>query len=424
MKRIILALLVFFSLVTYGQVDFDEFFYNKTLRLDYYHSGDHTSDSYSFDKLLEEPFWGGSHINLLDTFGYGNYFYKVFDVETNKEIYSRGYSTLFREWQTTAESKITRKTFSETVVMPFPKKDVRVEFFGRDKKGVFVKRFEYIVDVSSYFIKKEQRLKYPKFDVLVNGTPDKKVDIVIIPEGYTESEMGLFVNDCEAFKENLFKFSPYSENKERFNIYGVLAPSRESGTDIPAKGIYKNTILNTQFYTFDSERYCMTSDNESVRDVASNAPYDQIYILINSKKYGGGAIYNHYNASVNSNRQAAKIFIHELGHGFAALGDEYYNSSVSYSDFYDVTVEPWEPNITTMVDFNSKWKHLIKKGVPIPTPATKKYENTIGVFEGGGYVAKGVYRPAQDCLMNTFNGDHFCDACKEAIQEMIDFYSE
>ncbi|MEA3504561.1 MAG: M64 family metallopeptidase [Bacteroidota bacterium] len=424
MKRVVLIVLMSVSLLTYGQVDFDEFFENKTLRLDYYHTGDNNSDSYSFDKLLEEPYWGGSHVNLLDTFQYGNYYYRVFDVKTNREIYSRGYSTLFREWQTTAEAKEIRKTFSETVVMPYPKNDVRVEFLGRDEKGVFKKKYEYVVEIDSYFIKKEQRLKYPKFDVLVNGKPEKKVDIVIIPEGYTKDEMGLFIKNCEEFKENLFKFSPYKENRDKFNIYGVLAPSQESGNDIPADGIWKNTILNSKFYTFDSERYCMTSDNESVRDVAGNAPYDQIYILINTDKYGGGAIYNHYNSSVNSNSQAAKIFIHELGHGFAALGDEYYNSSVSYSDFYDLKVEPWEPNITTLVDFDSKWKHLIKKGVPIPTPDTKEYVNTLGVFEGGGYVAKGVYRPAHDCLMNSFRGDRFCDACNEAIQEMINFYCE
>jgi len=158
--------------------------------------------------------------------------------------------------------------------------------------------------------------------------------------------------------------------------------------------------------------------------MAANAPYDQIYILVNSKKYGGGAIYNYYSVSVNSNSKAAKIFVHEFGHGFAGLGDEYYNSEVAYSDFYPTDVEPWEPNLTTLVDFDRKWKHLLKKKTPVPTPATKKYIKNLGVFEGGGYAAKGVYRPAYDCLMKTFDGDKFCGACSEAIQKMIDFYSE
>jgi hypothetical protein len=166
----------------------------------------------------------------------------------------------------------------------------------------------------------------------------------------------------------------------------------------------------------------MTSDFKSVRDVAANAPYDQIYILVNSPKYGGGAIFNHYSLSVNSNKMAGKIFIHELGHGFAGLADEYYNSAVAYNDFYPLDVEPWEPNITTLIDFEKKWKNLIPENTPIPTPENEKYKTLTGVFEGGGYAAKGIYRPRYDCLMNTFKDDAFCDPCKQAIQKMIDFY--
>jgi len=236
--------------------------------------------------------------------------------------------------------------------------------------------------------------------------------------------LGLFINDCQKFAKLLFSFSPYTENKDKFNIRAVLAASEESGNDIPGDSIWKKTLMNTGFYTFDSERYCMTMDNKSVRDLAANAPYDQIYILVNNKKYGGGAIYNYYSVSVNSNILASKIFVHEFGHGFAGLGDEYYNSPTSYNDFYPLDVEPWEPNLTTLIDFNSKWKHLLKKKTPIPTPPKKKYLDKPGVFEGGGYVAKGVYRPAYDCLMNSFKGDKFCEACTESIQNMIDFYAK
>ena len=250
------------------------------------------------------------------------------------------------------------------------------------------------------------------------------MDIVILPEGYSKEEMGIFVEDCKKFANDFFAFSPYSENTDRFNIRAVLAPSNESGVDIPADTIWKSTILNSGYYTFDSERYLMTFDNKSVRDLAANAPYDQIYILVNSKKYGGGAIYNYYNVSVNSNSKSDKILIHEFGHGFAGLADEYYNSSTSYGEFYNLKIEPWEPNITTLVDFESKWKYLVKKRIPVPTPETEKFIKRIGVFEGGGYEPKGMYRPMQDCMMKTFDGNIFCPVCEEAIQKMIDFYSE
>jgi hypothetical protein len=204
----------------------------------------------------------------------------------------------------------------------------------------------------------------------------------------------------------------------------VLAPSAESGTDIPGENIWKNTILNSSFYTFDSERYLMTNDNKSVRNLAANAPYDQIYILVNSSKYGGGAIYNFYSTSVNSNKSSAKIFVHEFGHGFAALADEYDDGSTSFNDMYPLSLEPWEPNITTLVKFETKWKGMLPANTPIPTPLAGASPLQLGVYEGAGYVAKGVYRPTPDCLMRTFKGDKFCPVCSAAIQRMIDFYTK
>ncbi len=183
-------------------------------------------------------------------------------------------------------------------------------------------------------------------------------------------------------------------------------------------------MLNSTFYTFDLERYLMTSDNKALRHVASNVPYDQIFIIVNSGKYGGGAIYNHYSVCVNNNIHEEYVFTHEFGHGFAFLADEYYTSDVAYNDFYDLTVEPLEPNITTLVDFDLKWKNMVEDEIPVPTPSTKEFKDKVGAFEGGGYVAKGVYRPKQDCSMKSISVDNFCPVCKQAIQDMIDFYIE
>ncbi len=423
MKKIFLFF-AFTFLFASGHAQFDNYFKNKALRLDYDHTGTDTSEIYSFNEMIMEPFWAGPKTNLVDTFDYGKYYFKVYSVKNDSLIYSHGYSTLFGEWQTTDEAKTTRRTFSESVIFPFPKENVRVEFYSRSWEGKWVKKFEYLVSPFDKYIKRDRRLVYPSFDVWVSGKPENKVDIVLLPEGYTENEMGKFIDDCRRFSDAFFSFSPYAENKDKFNIRGVLAPSSESGADDPGRISWKNTILDASYYTFGTERYLMTRDYKSVCDLAANVPYDQIYILVNSKKYGGGSIYNYYNVSVTGSAFAPKIMIHEFGHGFAGLGDEYYTSETGYNDFYNLKVEPWEPNLTTLVAFDRKWKDMMKKSTPIPTPDTKKYYHTVGVFEGAGYVAKGVYRPYHDCLMNSFDGNKFCPVCTRAIQRMVDFYSE
>lgn len=423
MKKIILLIVALnLSILSFGQ--FDTYFTKGTLRMDYTHAGNALQESYYLDVWIAEPFWGGSETKLIDTFKYGKYFFEVYDLSTGTLIYSRGYSCLFNEWQTTLEAKEVSKSFEESIIFPMPKNPVVVKLYSRNHQGELKKQIEYQIDPKNYFIQRGLRKEYPVYQTLVQGDPSEKVDIVILPEGYTKDEMDLFVSDCDKFAKVLFNYYPYSEYKDRFNISGVLAPSQESGTDIPKDSIWKNTLLGSSFYTFDSERYCMTNENKIVRDVAANVPYDQIYILVNTEKYGGGAIYNYYNLSVNSNQQAGKIFIHELGHGFAGLGDEYYDDSTSYNDFYNLLVEPWEPNLTTLVDFKTKWGHLIADSIPIPTPNSSEYDSSMGVFEGGGYSAKGIYRPKKDCLMKTFDGDIFCDACVEAIIKMINFYSK
>ena len=424
MKKHILLFVILLSGTSFSQINFDDYFLNKSLRIDYYHFGDAENDSYAIDELIEEPYWGGSKKNLLDIFNYGKYLIKVFDAGSDSLIFSKTFSTLFSEWQTVDEAKKIAKGFNETIVIPYPKKKIRLEFYSRDKKNNPVKKLEYNIDPSDYFIKKDNRNKFPAFDILKNGEPSVKVDIVIIPEGYTKDEMELFKKDCDKFAGYLFNSSPYKEAKDKFNIRGVKAPSEESGTDIPADTIWKKTLLNSNFYTFDLERYLMTEDYKTVCDVAANVPYDQIYILVNSGKYGGGAIYNHYSVCVNQSRYEEYIFTHEFGHGFAGLADEYYTSEVAYENFYPLDVEPLDPNLTTLVNFESKWKEMVSDTIPIPTPIDSAYKDAVGAFEGGGYVEKGVYRPRMDCTMKSISVNNFCPVCTKAIKEMIDYYSE
>lgn len=399
---------------------FDKYFDEKTLRLDYYHCGNSVTEKYFFDELIQEPFWAGSETNLIDATGYGTHLLEVRTVGSNELIYSKGYCTLFDEWQTTSEARTTDCCYPESVVMPFPREKVAVSILTRDKKGEWEKRFEYQVDPKSYFIKKE-REKLPVFDIVRSGNPNKKVDIVLLPEGYTEDQKELFKADCKKFAEEFLSYSPYSENKDKFNIRGVWAASSQEGPDVPGDNVWNKTRLNGSYYTFDSERYLMIKDFQEVRNAAGNAPYDYIYILANTEKYGGGAIYNFYGISAAHHPdETGKIYIHEFGHLFAGLGDEYVGG-VEYSDFYPTNVEPWEPNLTTLVDFNRKWKSMLPAGTSVPTPSKPENQQKLGVYEGGGYVSKGVYRPWINCLMNNLHTiDVFCPVCNKAIQEMID----
>lgn len=244
-----------------------------------------------------------------------------------------------------------------------------------------------------------------------------------MPEGYTNDEMEDFIATCEFYGKALFNYEPYKEYKDKINIWAVLAPSKESGSDIPADSIWVNTIFNSNYYTFDSERYIMVEDYQTVRDVAANAPCDQIYILANHDKYGGGAIYNFYSLTAVKNVSSEKVFIHELAHGLAGVADEYVDAS-TYNEFYPLNVEPWEPNITTLVNFESKWKNLLDKDTPVPTPVEEKYKDKLGVFEGGGYVAKGVYRPTQQSIMNSFVSDKYNLPSLISIKKVLDFYSK
>ena len=416
-KIIILLSIVFIS--AKSQINYDKYFEIQTLRIDYMHCGNFETEVAYLEQIIQEAYWAGNKTNLIDPFNYGEYRILVYDSLSNEMIYSRGYGTLFREWQTTDEAKIADRSFYESVNCPFPKKTVKVILESRNKKNIFNPILEIYINPDNYFISKEKASNYNTFKVLNSGIPSKCIDIVIIPDGYTELEMIKFRKDAQRFSEYLFNCSPYKEHKDKFNIRAIEAFSLESGPDIPKDNVWKNTVVSSSFYTFDSERYLMTYDVKSVRNIASQVPYDQILILINTDKYGGGGIYNFYNTCSSDNNASEFVFTHEFGHGFAALADEYYSSDVAYNDYYDLSVEPFQANITTLVDFESKWKDMVDKDVPVPTPLDSIYFDKIGAFEGGGYVAKGIYRPTHDCSMKSVIVDGFCPVCRKAIEKMI-----
>ncbi len=421
MKKVFF-LILFFVTSTFAQINFSNYFYNKALRFDFYHIGNNNSEKIVFDELIEESIWGGTKINLVDTLNLGNYKVAVFDT-ANQVIYSKGFSTLFKEWQTTKEAKKLTRAFSGAVIFPYPKDSVTLKLFSRNDKNNFEEIYSLGVNPNNYFIKKGNEEKYEIEKIKYSGVPSQKYDIVFIPEGYRAEDMDKFIADCDTLAEYLFDYAPFHELESEFNLWAVKAPSKEAVCDIPADDVWGNTLLNSSYYTFDSERYLMTTDYQKVCDVAANAPYDQIYILANSEKYGGGAIFNFYSLTVTSDPNFKEIFVHELGHGLAGLADEY-GYDDTFEDYFSEDVEPWEKNITTLANFNSKWKDKIEFNTPIPTPDDSTYYNKLGVFEGAGYVSKGVYRPTHNSIMRSLSAKGFNKVSKDAIKEVILFYSK
>jgi hypothetical protein len=422
MKTIISVILLSLTISLSAQDNYSKYFTDKVLRFDFMFAGNSQKTTVFPVGMKQEPFWAGSNSNMLNPFNSGNFKYELFDLNENNLIYSRAFSTLFQEWQTTAEAKSIDRSFYEVATMPYPKDKVRFIISKRERNGSFSKLYETLIDPSGYFIRKENPVSVVTSKIYGGGDPHSSVDLAFIAEGYKADEMGKFREDVKKMTDYLFAEAPFSDYKDKFNIWAVEAISQDSGTDIPGENIYMNTALNSSFYTFDIDRYLTTTDIKTINDYAASVPHDNIIVLINSAKYGGGGVYNYYSGTTTGHPLSPKVFIHEFGHGFAGLADEYYSSSVAYDEFYPLDVEPWEPNITTKISFESKWKNLIAKNTPLPTPSEEKFKDITGLFEGGGYSAKGIYRPELDCRMKSNGPKGYCSICRNAIKEMIEFY--
>lgn len=423
----IAVLFAVFSSTTFGQAfDFNNYFEpTNALRVDFYLAGNAQSQTAYFDAVYGELVWGGNPSNTIEPFLYGEYCFKVYDKATNVLVYSKGFSSLFQEWRTTEEAKTLSRAFAQSMRIPCPTQPVRIEISERKKSdGLFYSMFSMELDPKSIFINREKKQLYPVEALQNKGKSEKKVDLVIVAEGYQQKEMKTFVADAKRMVEYMFQYEPYKSNRDNFNIWLVKANSADSAPDNPGQNQWNSTVAGSTFYTFNEERYLTTFDYKSIVDLITGVPCDAIYVLVNSDKYGGGGIYGYYALSSAQNIKSPQVFIHEFGHSFGGLGDEYFNSSTPYDDFYNLKVEPWEPNITTMVNFEGKWKNKIAASTPAPTPATPEYESLVGLFEGGGYMTKGIFRPAQNCRMRNNTAEGFCPVCQDAIAKVIKFYCE
>ncbi|MDH6357609.1 M64 family metallopeptidase [Parabacteroides sp. PF5-9] len=425
MKHAFILVLITFCFQLKGYAgNFDQYFDKKSLRIDFILSGNAEFQTASLLQLRQEPTWGGPVKNLIDQFYYGGYYVNIYDPKSNQLIYSRGFNTLFEEWRSTEQAQSETQAWTNSVSVPFPKSTVVLDITARNKENM---QFESIlkmnIDPTSIFIDRGKLTDHPITQIQYKGDSADKIDLVFLGEGYTDQEQEKFIADAKRFTESLFKTPPFAAYQDDFNVSAVSLISEESGTDFSGKGIFKHTALNAGFYTFGVDRYLTTPDMKSIRDAVWNVPCDAIFILVNTETYGGGGMYNFYAIGSADNARTIEVFVHEFGHSFGGLADEYFSSEVAYDEeYYNLNHEPWEPNITTLVDFNSKWKDMLPTNTPVPTPLEKPFSDKIGVFEGAGYMSKGIYRPADHCMMRDLVP--FCPVCSRAIVRMIHFLSD
>jgi hypothetical protein len=443
---------------------------SQTMRLDYYHTGNASMEMFSVDRVVVEPLpWPGNPAKGIDDTNLGKYYFEVIDRKSNRVLYSRGFASIYGEWETTDEAKSVNRTFHESLRFPTPEGPVQVVVKKRDAQNAFREIWSTLVDPNDKFVDRSKPVSPGELIGLQkSGDPATKVDLLILGDGYTAAERGKFQADAKRLLDRLFATSPFKEQRTSFNVWGLCPPAAESGISRPSTGLYRSSPVGATYDAFGSERYVLTFENRAFRTLASFAPYEFVEILVNGQTYGGGGIFGQYSTVAADSAWAPYVFVHEFGHHFAALADEYFTSEVAYAPATD-RVEPWEPNVTALLDPAAlKWKDLVAAGTPLPTPwnakafteysleiqkrrrqiraanrpegemdalfeeekthntrtfAAEKFHGKVGAFEGANYEAKGYFRPEIDCIMFSRDDVPFCEICRRAIERIIALYS-
>jgi hypothetical protein len=451
---------------------FDESFTGKTMRLDLYHSGTAEEEHFSVDRIRVTGPWPGSREHLLDDTNLGKYLLVVVDLAMQQEIYSRGFASIFGEWETTGEAKSgVWRTIHESYRFPEPRGRVQVSVRKRTPEGAFREIFATVIDPDGRTV--DRSTPAPRGEVwpiVEHGPAAKKLDLLFLGDGYTAAERDRFRAHVDAAVKRVFAVEPFSRHRDDFNVRAIFTPAPESGISKPRAGVWRSSPLGLSYNAFDSERYVLTFANRRLREIAAQSPYDALILLANEEKYGGGGIFNLWMTAAAGSKQFPYLVVHEFGHSFAGLADEYYTSATAYEDFTPPGSEPWEPNVTALLDPEElKWGGLVEDGTPVPTPWSQErydevmaefqerrrelrargaseaemneyfaevkavtapmlekeqYAGEVGAFEGAGYQARGLYRPAVDCLMFTRNPDAFCAVCAQAIERVIGLYAD
>ncbi len=449
---------------------FDEDFTGATLRVDYTHAGTAQEEHFALDGARIEGPWPGSRTQTLDTTNLGKYLVEVADLTTNRLLYSRGFASIYGEWETTGEAtKGVWRALREAVRVPEPRTPFQLRLRKRQQDQAFREVWSVTIDPASRFVDRPPVPELRVRGIVESGDPAVKVDLAVLGDGYSAAKMEKFLADTLRLVDALFAIEPFASHREDFNVWAVETPAARDGVTRPRIGAFRDTPLGTRYNTFDTERYVMTLDDRAWRDAAAAAPYDFVLILVNEQQYGGGGVFNLYSTAAVDSAYAPYLVVHEFGHHFAGLADEYYTSPVSYEDLPGPQVEPWEPNVTALADPQRlKWGDLVAAGTPLPTPWTKEEFEThsrqfqaqraelraaraeecqlealfdaeraaftkllgeqehagkVGAFEGAAYEAQGLYRPTTDCIMFTRDEVGFCPVCRRAIERVIDLYA-
>ena len=482
--QLIVCLLVFPAAPIFAGI-FDDHFEDATLRVDFYQYGDGEAEHMALDRLIKQGRWAGPTRHLIDPHPYGHYVVRVSDRDGDGTLFEHGFDSFFGEYRLTGPAmEGIPRVYHETVLLPFPRHEIRVSLTTRPADGPETVLLEFIVDPAAVEIGLDRPASATTvIDGHIAGDPHTCLDIAFIGEGYTEDEVEVFRADVKRFTKLMLSQEPYASSEDHINIRGVLRASSESGVDEPTKGAWRATALDASFNSFGSPRYLLTEANRSLRDIAANVPYDTLIIMVNHDRYGGGGLYNRYCTFTAHGPFAGYLLMHEFGHSFGGLADEYYTSSTAYNDFYPQDVEPNAPNITALLDpAHVKWADLLTPDTPIPTPWDKtgydtadlayqgerrelnagiaeaarsgaaaaeierlqKAEDrhaldraaavdafmsasglvgTVGAFEGAGYVSVGLYRPTVDCLMFSRGVKDLCPVCRQAAESRIHTYT-
>ena len=401
---------------------FENYFENKTLRLDYIFAGDATTQEVFLDEMVELPQWAGRSHYLNETILEGNAQVRVYDAQDDALLYTQGFSTLFQEWLSTPESQVVKKSFEVVLLVPFPKQEVWVEVVFFDAKGIANPKIKHRVSPKDRLIRSKGKPTTTPYRVLQQAKTKNAIEVAFVAEGFTEKTMDQFYAYAQTAMEQILAHAPFDLFADRFTFYAVGSVSAVDGVSVPRAQEWKQTALESHFDTFYSERYLTTPRMKKLHDLVAGIPYEHLVVLANTDVYGGGGIYNAYTLTTTGNPKFKPVVVHEFGHSFAGLADEYFYESDVLNDLISTKREPWEQNITTLVGFESKWKDLLEKNTPVPTPLKATEDYPIGVYEG--LEGRKIYKASMDCRMKTNEYDRFCPICQRAIASLIRFYTD
>lgn len=425
MKKHILFLLCLIAVSSTRAQVFADHFADKTLRVDYIFNGNASGQAICLDGLSALPTWAGRKHHLAELPLQGNGQIVIRNAASGKTIYTTSFSSLFQEWLETDEARNVTKGFENTFLLPYPLQPVEIEITLLDPRCNVRASMKHIVHPNDVLIEQKGNSHItPHKYLLHNDSPEKCIDVAILAEGYTLQEMQTFYEDADIACKSIFDHEPFKSMKKRFNVVAVASPSTDSGVSVPRLNEWKHTAFGSHFSTFYSDRYLTTSRVKAIHDALAGIPYEHIIILANTEEYGGGGIYNSYTLTTAHHPMFRPVVVHEFGHSFGGLADEYFYDNDVMTDTYPLDIEPWEQNISTQVDFAAKWKDMLSENTPVPTPAEVSENYPTGVYEGGGYSAKGIFRPAENCRMRTNEYPAFCPVCQRALRRIIEFYTE